>query len=417
MTRALRRLALLALLPGVASGAIPGFDGGHMKLRWLGSSYPDDSAYREVFGELANDEYADLRLKFSGSRERFGFQADYQVIGQWGDSLDLPVDANGLLLLPPSLPNDDQRWWDLTDTISDNSSQGLVQRLDRLNVSYTGESTVLRFGRQAVSWGNGLIFNPVDFFNPFNPTAVDTEYKLGEDMFYGQYLLGSGSDWQGVFVQRRDEEGHANSEQRTVALKFHGFGLESEYDLLLAENFNEFIVGVGGLTNLGEAVMRGDITLTDARDGWVASAVANWSWSWVLAGCNATVALEYYYNGFGLAEDDYTPEKVLADRDLAERLQRGELYTIGRHQMAGSLQVELAPLVNITTNLFANLEDGSALAQLVLQWDVAQDWQLLAATTAPVGSKGTEYGGIDTGIENLTLGVGPSLLVQLGWYF
>ena len=417
MTGQLRWLGLLALLPVTVTGAVPGFDGGHVKLRWQGSTYPDDSAYREVFGEQADDEYADLRLKFSGSRERFGFQADYQLIGQWGDSLDLPLDANGLLLLPPSLPNDDQRWWDLTDTISDNSSQGMVQRLDRLNVSYSGESTVLRFGRQAVSWGNGLIFNPVDFFNPFNPAAVDTEYKLGEDMFYGQYLLGSGSDWQGVVVQRRDEQGHATSEQRTTALKFHGFGLEAEYDLLLAENFNEFIAGVGGVTNLGEAVLRGDITLTDARDGWVASAVANWSWSWVLAGCNATVALEYYYNGFGLAQDDYTLEKILADKDLVERLQRGELYTIGRHQMAGSLLVELAPLVNVTTNLFANLEDGSALAQVVGQWDLAQDWQLLAAATAPLGSNGTEYGGIDTGINDLTLAVGPSLLVQLAWYF
>ena len=134
------------------------------------------------------------------------------------------MDLNGLLLLPPSLPNDDLRWWNLTDTLSDNDTRGAVQRLDRLNVGYTGDKAVLRFGRQAVSWGNGLIYNPVDFFNPFNPTAVDTEYKLGEDMLYGQYLLDDGSDWQAVVVQRRDEYGSANSEQRTTALKFHGFG-------------------------------------------------------------------------------------------------------------------------------------------------------------------------------------------------
>ncbi len=408
-------IVVLLLLPFAASGAVPGFDGGHAKLRWLGSSYPDDSAYREVFGEVADDEYADLRLKFSGSRERFSFQADYQVVGQWGDSLELPVDSMGLL--PPSLPNDDRRWWDLTDTISDNESQGLVQRLDRLNVGYTGDKVVLRVGRQAVSWGNGLIFNPVDFFNPFNPAAVDTEYKLGEDMLYGQYLLDDGSDWQAVFVQRRDEQGNAVSEQSSTALKFHGFGLEAEYDLLLAENFNEFIVGAGGLTNLGEAVLRGDITFTDARDGWVTSLVANWSWSWVWGGYNATGVVEYFYNGFGLAEDDYTLEKILADQNLVERLQRGELYTIGRHSMAGSLLVELAPLLNITSNLFANLEDGSALAQVVAQWDLAQNWQLLAAATAPLGSKGTEYGGVETGLDDFTLAVGPSLLIQLAWYF
>ena len=176
----------LAALPLAVSAAVPGFDGGHAKLRGLASSYPDDSAYREYFGEYADDEYADLRLKFRASRQRFSFQADYQAIGQWGDTLDLPIDTNDVLLLPPSLPNDDRRWWDLTDTVSNKSSRGLVQRLDRLNVGFTGERAVLRIGRQAVSWGNGLIYNPVDFFNPFNPAAVDTEYKLGEYMVYGQ---------------------------------------------------------------------------------------------------------------------------------------------------------------------------------------------------------------------------------------
>jgi hypothetical protein len=410
-------LLLLASLDSRAESAVPGFDGGHVKLRWQGSSYPGDSVYRDIFGEYSNDEYADLRLKFSGMQERFSFQADYQAIAQWGDSLDFPTDSSGLFLLPPALPNDDRRWWNLTDTVSDNNSRGLVQRFDRLNVGYNGDKAVLRFGRQAVSWGNGLIYNPVDFFNPFNPAAVDTEYKLGEDMFYGQYLLEDGSDWQAVFVQRRDEQGRATSEQSSTALKYHGFGLETEYDLLLAENFNEFIVGAGGVTNLGEAVVRGDITLTDGQDGWVTSVVANWSWSWMLGDYNASVVLEYFYNGFGLAEDDYTPADILADKDLLRRLERGELYTIGRHNIAGSLLVELAPLLNITTNLFANAEDGSALAQVVVQWDLAQDWQLLAAATAPVGSKGTEYGGIETGLEGLTLAVGPSALVQLAWYF
>ena len=110
MARRPRWIPLLALLPLAVQGAVPGFDGGHIKLRWQGSSYPDDSAYREIFGPVADDEYADLRLKFSGAGARLSFQADYQLIGQWGDSLHLPVDANGLLLLPPSLPTDEQRW-------------------------------------------------------------------------------------------------------------------------------------------------------------------------------------------------------------------------------------------------------------------------------------------------------------------
>jgi hypothetical protein len=422
MAGARRLLAALALLPPITAGAgVPGFDGGHTKLRAQASSYPDDSVYRDFFGKTAVDEYADLRLKFRGFHDRFSLAADYQMIGQWGDSLELTSKAPGLFLLPPAVPDDDLRWWNLTDTLSGSASgedsHVVVQRLDRLTVGYSGDKTVLRLGRQALSWGNGLIYNPVDFVNPFNPAAVDTEYKLGEDMAYGQYLLDNGSDWQLVYVQRRDEEGDVTGEQSTAALKFHGFALEWEYDLLLAENFNQLIVGAGGLANLGEAVVRGDITLTDGDNGWVTSLVANWSYSWVWAGHNVSAVAEYFYNGFGLAEGDYTPQEILEDTDLARRLQRGELYTIGRHNLAGSLLVELNPLLNVTPNLYMNLEDGSALAQLVLRWDLAQNWQLLAAATAPLGSKGTEYGGLETGLDDKTLAVGPSLLAQLAWYF
>jgi hypothetical protein len=31
-------------------------------------------------------------------------------------------------------------------------------------------------------WGNGLVFQVLDLFNPFPPNAVDREYKPGSDM-------------------------------------------------------------------------------------------------------------------------------------------------------------------------------------------------------------------------------------------
>ena len=33
-----------------------------------------------------------------------------------------------------------------------------------------------------MSWGNGLVFQPMDLFNPFTPTAVDRDYKPGNDL-------------------------------------------------------------------------------------------------------------------------------------------------------------------------------------------------------------------------------------------
>ena len=215
-----------------ASETIPLFERGHLKGQWLSASYPDDSLFRDAVGAVTHDQGAELRLNFQAGSGAWSIKSDYQFLARFGDSLELNEAFGDLFLIPQALPGDDRRWWDLTQEISEGDSKVLVQRLDRLHLDYAGEKTVLRFGRQAVSWGNGLIYNPMDFFNPFDPAAVDTEYKLGDDMFYGQYLLDNGSDWQLVCVQRRDEYGEVTSAVRSTALKFHGFAVAREYDLL-----------------------------------------------------------------------------------------------------------------------------------------------------------------------------------------
>lgn len=406
----------LCLCPALAVAAPPGYRGGHLKGQGQAVHYPADSLIGDSLGRDTLDGGADLRLRFATGPGRWELRADYQALGRWGDSVDALAGAPGLSASSGALPDDDRRWWDLTDTVSEGHRHRLEQRLDRLSVGYSGDKLVLRLGRQAVSWGNGLIFNPVDVFNPFDPAAVDTEYKVGDDMLYGQYLLDSGSDWQAVRVQRRDAAGEVAEDVSSTALKFHGFGLERELDLLAAEHYGETLLAVGGSLNVGEAVVRGDFTAADSEGQWVASAVLNWSWSWVWGGYNVSAVAEYFFNGFGLRESEYSAAALAPDTALGRRLARGELFTIGRHYTAASLQVEVTPLLNLTPTLFANLGDQSALLQLSARWDLAQDWQLLGAANLPLGPGGTEYGGIEVG-ELGTLAAGPSLFLQLGYYF
>ncbi|TGD71846.1 hypothetical protein E4634_17180 [Mangrovimicrobium sediminis] len=419
MRRAACWLLLLASAPALA---LPLFDGGHTKLNLQDTHFPDDSLWREELGKRALDSGGALRLRFAGGSGGLGVEAHYQLLARHGDTLALVDSAPAALAPPGGLPDDATRWWDLTDTLRERDDTAVVQRLDRLNIAWSGEKTVLRFGRQAVSWGNGLIYTPLDFLNPFDPAAVDTEYKLGDDMLYAQYLLDAGHDWQFVNVQRRDASGSRSGEVSSSAIKFHHFGAEREYDLLLAQHYDQAIVAAGGLANIGDAVLRGDLVLSDSDNGWTASLVADWTWSWVWGGRNVSAIAEYFYNGFGLDEDDYG--ELLLDgpgdsraMQLRERLARGELFTIGRHYAAGSLLVELHPLLNLSTNLFCNLGDQSALAQAVLQWDAGQNWQVLGALNLPLGGSGSEYGGLETGVEERTLAVGPSGFVQLAWYF
>ena len=196
---------------------------GHFKYRFTGAAIPDNSIFQDEAGDTAIDHGADTRLNFVWRGGAWDARADYQLIWLKGDIFGI---ARGVpeerLFIASRVPTDETRLFDLTDVVTDGDDYALLQRLDRLWLSYTGEKTTLRFGRQALSWGNGLIYTPMDFFNPFDPAAVDKEYKPGDDMFYGQYALDSGDDVQGVLVFRRDlMTDTVEAEKSSLAFKYH----------------------------------------------------------------------------------------------------------------------------------------------------------------------------------------------------
>ena len=411
-------LLLATLIPASAGAENPGWlEGGHLKYRFTWVDYPQNSVFRELLGSGSISNSLEARLKFSGHRGNWDFNVDYQGVLIHSDLLQLESGVPGYPTPLNRVINDDRRWWDLTWSVGDDKT-ALIHRLDRLNVGYTTERTAWRFGRQAISWGNGLIFTPMDVFNPFDPAAVDKEYKTGDDMLYGQYLFDSGNDLQGVAIVRRNPQtGNVDADQSSLAFKYHGFLGENEIDLLAAQHYDDQIFGIGGITNVGGAVWRGDLTWTRTDSDKVFSAVTSLSYSWTWAGHNVSGILEYYYNGFGQKSGRYSVQDLLQNPDLLQRLERGELFTLARHYVAASASVEMNPLLILIPNLFVNLQDPSALAQLVVQYDWKQNLQVLAALNVPVGPKGSEYGGIEAPVEGLYFSTGPSVFAQLAWYF
>ena len=393
------------------------FKGGHAKYLFLLNTFPDDSVFLDYIDTPSVDQFGDLRLKFGWQKDRVRLAADYQLLAGKGDGFILANSLPGNILVPERIPSDRFRLMDLTHVISEDSDSVVEHRLDRLYVDITSTKAVARIGRQAVSWGNGLIYTPMDFFNPFDPAAVDKEYKTGDDMLYGQYLRQSGDDLQAVWVFRRDINGEVTSDVDSIAAKYHGFAGEHEYDLLLAEHFDDYVFGIGGISNVGGAVWRGDITLTDTETDEVFSLVTSLSYSWIGWGKNISGILEYFYNGFGIADGDYSPTALANNPDLVERIVRGELFTLGRNYFAASAMIEITPLWLLTPNAFINASDGSMLAQLVSSYDFKQDWQLLAALAVPIGASGIEFGGIDSEIPDKTFSTGLNLFAQLAWYF
>ena len=174
---------------------------------------------------------------------------------------------------------------------------------------------------------------------------------------------------------------------------------------------------IGSKSTLWQQRMTLNTSIFYTENDDILSGVVSVSYSWTWGGKNVTGLLEYYRNGFGQSGGRYGPEDLLQNPDLLRRIERGELFTLGRNYLAASATIELNPRFMLIPNAFINLDDPSALAQFVGQFDWKQNLQLLMALNLPVGSSGTEYGGIETGIEGKYFSSGPGAFVQLAWYF
>ena len=393
--------------------------GGHTKFSLTGQAYPDQSVFRDVVGSSTLDLTGDLRLNLKRKIGRWSFDAAYQLLVLNGDSVELGrALPGGTDIFFPGLPDDGRRMFDLTDLMRDNGKTIVLHRLDRLTFGYTSEKAVIRFGRQALSWGNGLFYAPMDLVNPFDPAAVDTEYKGGDDMLYVQYLRDSGDDLQGAYVARRDlASGDVEADESTAAVKYHGFLGEAEFDLLLAQNYGDTVVGLGASKSVGGAILRGDVVVTDSDLDTYVQMVTNLTYSWNWFDRNMSGAVEYFFNGFGQRSGRYDSVSLANSPDLVNRITRGELFSVGRHYLAASVMIEMTPLWGLTPTVLANVSDPSGLFQLVTNYSVSDDMTFLASINVPIGPKGSEFGGIESGSPDRYLSGGAGLFAQIAWYF
>lgn len=392
-----------SLFSGLALASETEF-GGHTKLNLVGQSYPTNSLFRDQFGDTSLDTSGELRLKLQFRDGGWSFNSDYQLAVLLGEAVQVPDDR--------------RRYFDLTSTIDDSSESALLHRLDRLWVGYSTEKTVVRFGRQALSWGNGLFYAPMDLVNPFNPAAIDTEYKAGDDMLYGQVLAENGSDIQAAYVIRRDPvSGNRSSAVATAALKYHGFVGDREVDILFAQHYDDLVAGIGLNTDLKGANLSGDLVVTDTHQDTVLQATVNLTYSWIALDRNMSGSLEYHFNGFGQHGRRYDPASLAQNPDLWQRLQRGESFAAGRHYLAASVLVEMTPLWTVSPTLLANIGDPSALLQLITNFSLSDNMTLLASLNVPLGANGSEYAGPEAGIAGRYLSRDAGFFAQLAWYF
>jgi hypothetical protein len=376
--------------------------GGHLKVRG-GISWADaESFFQPVGAGTFYDGYTEARLMGKLYFGKWGyFEAHDEAILSGGDTWRKLKElqrsyptlySSGLLMAGPL--DDKRRLMDLTWTIHEDDHYILYDRLDRLSLTLLPKWGAVTIGRQAVTWGNGLLFNPMDLFNPFAPTDIERDYKVGDDLVSIQVAAGSIGNFHFLYVPRRDPtKGTVQWTHSSLAGKFHfGWGT-TEFDIMAAKHYEDAVFGIGSTGYLGGAAWRMDgiwTILNDARSkGYYFSLVANMDYSWVWWGKNFYGFVEFFYSGIG--EDNYSD--ALFDQDIRERMDRGELFTLGKTYLSGHIRVELHPLLNCYLTVINNLADPSGVVQPRVVWDCLQDVQVTAGANIYYGRKGTEYGG------------------------
>jgi hypothetical protein len=400
--------------------------GGHVKSTGTSSWHDHQTIYRIDEDNPFFDTSLDFRLKnridFS---DLFFVNTHYEAIANSGDTLKKENQFQRQLSNITNLEimdkgvNDDRRLLNLTSTIHNEDNYYLYHRLDRFQLTLQPAWGAISIGRQALTWGNGLLFNPMDLFNPFSPTDIDRDYKMGDDMVAAAISTQKFGDIEFLAVPRRDLiTGEIEGDESSIAVK-HQFTRESnDFHIMLARHYGESVAGIGSTGYLFDAVWRTDIvwsSLQDSAEGdnGYFSVVANMDYSWVWWGKNFYGLVEYYFNELGT--DRYS--EIFFDPEIMSRLERGELFVLGRSYLSGQINVELHPLVSLYITNITNLQDPSGTLQAWLGWNIFQNTQVTFGGNCFYGTNDTEFGGYTIESTAYIHKPSPNLFLWVTAYF
>jgi len=384
---------------------------GHVKLRWIGGSVPDDSALAAIVGNTSSDTDVELRGNLSFGIGGWSVDTAAQLIDARGDLYRLTQGDSALVV---RLPDDERRALDLTRTLQSGSAGARVARLDRFSLAYSSGRTTVRVGRQALTWGGGFAFTPLDLINPFGPAVLDTEYKPGDDLLYVERLLDSGAQVELAAVARRERGGSVSSRVSSHLARYRGVAGAIDVELIAGRHYDETVFGAGIGGDLRGTAWRSDLLLTDTVSGTKVQWIANGTRAWQLGARNATSFVEVFYNGFGVNAD--VTAATLPD-DLRERVLRGDAFALGRRQLAIGMTLEWTPLLTINAAGLINVDQPSSLFQFGGRYSAAQNLDVLFTATVPVGPEGSEYRGLRAAPGEPAATIDATIFFQVAAYF
>lgn len=319
-----------------------------------------------------------------------------------------------------TIVSDDLRAINLTKQLSSGSRHAVLARLDRAQLVWQKNHWRARFGRQALSLGGGLVFNPMDIFNPFAPTATDRDFKAGSDALVVTRSGNNGSEVEALAVIRRERnESAPHADQGSYALRYRNTSNALEYEFVGARHFDATVAMASLSGPLKGAVWRVNWVGSREQGATTHSVVANIDYGFGFREQAGYAFVEYYHNGYG---NRNAAENIInVSSAAAARLARGELFVAERNYVAAGTSLGLTPLLNLTTTAIINLHDFAPLVQSGLSYTAGNNLTMEAGAIIPTGGSGDEFGGVVLAPANnfsneLLTGTSRQYYLRLVWY-
>jgi hypothetical protein len=378
---------------------------GHAKL-YLSVYKADDVTSRAAdIPKSFVDEATDFRLIAQRKGERASGEVQVQfdtLSSQFSRSAQVRSPARPLSISRSALPNDDLRLFDLSADPDHDGPVISVLHVDRANFAYGDSTAGITVGRQTISWGNGIVFSVLDLISPFTPTAIDREYKPGDDGLFARTTVGDNKDIETYGIIRRDiDDGEVSWDSSVLAAKGRLRLNEGEHSYSIetagASRYGDGFAGVGFSGDAAGFVTRFDGTTMWIDGSTYCSGLINLDRGFIIDEQNWYAFLEYYRSGLGRneqqAKESFEP--------LVEGLRRGDLFVTKNDYLAPGFRVELSPRNQFQTTVILNLNDGSGLLQPQYQFLYLDNLEFTIQGTIPFGGRGDEFGGIALGGNGL----------------
>jgi hypothetical protein len=265
--------------------------------------------------------------------------------------------------------------WDLGHVFWSGNESLAYGEIDRCAITWSPPRAQVSVGRQRIAWGTNLVWNPIDVFNPFFILDFDYEERPGVDGARAQWYTGEVSKIEGaVKIGRTADE--------LTAAGMWSFNV-SEFDYRL-------LAGRRGVKGFVGGAWAGDILGGGFRGEVLAYQGMAWTWE-----CAAALSGDYTFpNTLYLhAEVLFNSEGVRTGAGYArdDAAARG-LLSAARFSLYQEVAMDLTPLLRGSIFAIVNPDDGSWVLVPSLNWNCADDFELMGLISWSDGEEGTEYG-------------------------